>query len=336
MSENAIITVPEERTLSMISMEIRTLHAQAQQVVLGYAIEIGRRLTEAKTMVSHGEWGTWLAEEVNYSKSTANNFMRIFDAYGADQQGLFGPEAKSQALGNLPYTKALRLLAIPEEEREEFVESNHVEDISTRELEKLIKERDEANARASTAEQANNRLIGQKEELEKVMQAEADKLREEAKAANERAETSVQQMKKAQEELEKAKKRAEAAAEKLKKLQENPVPEDAVEKIRAEAESAAEKAAAEKLEENLKEAKLTTEAAKKEAEDARARAEIAEKKLALADEDTILFKAQFARVQEEFYKCESLLNQITATSPEKAEKLKTAVFNLLDSLKGRI
>ena len=343
MNENVLITVPEERTLGMVAMEIRTLHAQAQQVVLGYAIEIGRRLTEAKSMVSHGEWGNWLKEEVNYSKSTANNFMRIFDEYGANQQSLFGPEAKSQTLGNLPYTKALRLLSIPEEEREEFIESNHVEDLSTRELEKLIKERDEAKAaeqkameRASVAENARDRMIEKRDELEKVLNAEAEKLREQAEAEKKKAETAAKEAEKAKADLEKAQKKADAAAEKLKKLQEQPVSEDAMEKIRAEAAAAAEKSAAEKLEEKLKEAAAKTEEAEKAAAEAKVRAEQAEKKLALADEDTILFKAQFSRFQEEFNKCVGLLDKVDAAAPETAKKLKTAMQTVLDSMKGRV
>ena len=343
MSENTIITVPEERTLNVISMEIRTLHAQAQQVVLGYAIEIGRRLTEAKGMVSHGEWGKWLEEEVNYSKSTANNFMRIFDAYGADQQGLFGPEAKSQTLGNLPYTKALRLLAIPEEEREEFIESNHVQDLSTRELDKLIRERDEekkareaAEKRASTAEQASNAMRQKRDDLEKFFDKEREKLRGDVKAANDRAEAATKQAEKAAEDLEKAKKKAEASADKLKQLQENPVPEDAMAKIRAEAEAAAEKAAAEKLEEKMKEAEQRQIAADEAVRDAKARAEAAEKKLALADEDAILFKAQFSRLQQEFNRCMELLDKVEASAPETAEKLKKAMTAVIDGFKGRL
>lgn len=336
MSENAIITVPEERTLTMISMEIRTLHAQAQQVVLGYAIEIGRRLSEAKAMVSHGEWGKWLEEEVNYSKSTANNFMRIFEAYGADQLGLFGPEAKSQTLGNLPYTKALRLLAIPEEEREEFIESNNVEDLSTRELDKLIKERDEAVKRASTAEQATARMIEKRDDLEKVMQEQVEKLREEAQSAQNRATEAEQQAKKAREELEKAQTKAKESAEKLKKMKEQPVPEDVMEKLRAEATAEAEKAAGEKLEEKLKEDRAKTDELEKMAAEAKARAELAEKKLALADEDTILFKAQFARFQEEFNKSIGLLDKVAVSAPDTAEKLKKATLSVLDSMKGRL
>lgn len=343
MSENAIITVPEERTLSMISMEIRTLHAQAQQIVLGYAIEIGRRLTEAKSMVSHGEWGRWLEEEVNYSKSTANNFMRIFDAYGANQQSLFGPEAKSQTLGNLPYTKALRLLAIPEEERESFAEANRVEDLSTRELEKLIRERDEANAarekaeqRAGTAEQAAESMRKKRDDLEQVMQKEVDKLREDVKSAKSAQDAAEKQAQKAQSDLAALKKKADSTAEKLKKLQDSPVPEDAMERIRAEAAAAAEKSAAEKLAEKMKEAEARQKAAEEAAAAAKARAEIAEKKLALADEDTILFKAQFSRFQEEFNKCTGHLMKVTVSAPETAAKLKRAMEAALDNMKGQL
>ena len=35
--------------------------------------------------------------------------------------------AESQTLGNLPYTHALKLLALPAEEREEFAQEHHVE-----------------------------------------------------------------------------------------------------------------------------------------------------------------------------------------------------------------
>lgn len=97
--------------------------------------------------------GQWLKEEVEFSQSSAQNFMRIFEEYGAKQVSLFG-DAESQTLGNLPYTHALKLLALPAEEREEFAQEHHVEDISSRELEKLLRERDEAQADAKSAKDA--------------------------------------------------------------------------------------------------------------------------------------------------------------------------------------
>lgn len=53
-------SLQEVRTLNTIEMEIRVLQDQAQRMILGYAIETGRRLEEAKTMVGHGQWGDWL------------------------------------------------------------------------------------------------------------------------------------------------------------------------------------------------------------------------------------------------------------------------------------
>ena len=158
MNELTEKTVGEIRTVETVTLEIRTLQRQAQQVVLGYAIEIGRRLVEVKEMLPHGAWGEYLRTQVEYSQSTANNFMKIFEEYGDPQQSLFGPEAKSQTLGNLPYTKALRLLALPAEEREEFVESHDVEHMSTRQLEAEIRAREKAEAEAKNAEEARKKM----------------------------------------------------------------------------------------------------------------------------------------------------------------------------------
>ena len=109
-------------------------------MLLYNSIEIGRRLTEAKLCLPHGEWGSWLEEKVDYSKSTANNLMRIFEEYGADQLALFGETgAKSQALGSLSYSQAVALLSIPGEEREQFIEENDAANMSTWELQQATR-----------------------------------------------------------------------------------------------------------------------------------------------------------------------------------------------------
>ena len=85
--------------------------------------------------------------------------MRIFREYGADQQSLFGGEAKSQALGALTYTKALRLLALPDaEEREKFLAEHDVSAMSTRELEQALKDREAALAEAASAREAREKM----------------------------------------------------------------------------------------------------------------------------------------------------------------------------------
>ena len=184
----AVEVPPPPRTVETVTLEIRTLQHQAQGIILNYAIEIGRRLEEAKAMLTHGEWGAWLKRELDFSQSTANNFMRIFREYGAAQQSLFGGEAKSQSLANLTYTKALRLLAIPdEEERERFIAGHDVEGMSSRELDKALKEREEALKKAAAAEEETRKLRQEagrlQEELEdqaQVYEAKLDSARAEA------------------------------------------------------------------------------------------------------------------------------------------------------------
>lgn len=351
MSEKLIINVPEERTITMVTVEIKALQKQAEQVVLGYAIEIGKRLTEAKSMLPHGAWGDWLRDEVNYSKSTANNFMRIFDAYGAEQQCMFGAEAKSQTLGNLSYTKALRLLAIPEEEREEFVEANNVEDISTRELDRLIKERDEARAalketkeRAEVAEETLEAAKAAQETLQNALSEQKKEMEDKLATARKELNAQIAKVTEASAKAEKAKADAKTAKDKLKQLKENPeIPEDAMEKIRAEAKSEAEKSAAADMaakvkaaEEKQREAERAAKDAADDLEKAKREKEALEKKLALADEDTILLKSEFNRLQETFNRCHGFLMKIEAGSPEMAEKLRGAMRSILDSMKERV
>lgn len=242
---------PPARSVETVTLEIRTLQHQAQQMLLSYAIEIGRRLVEVKALLPHGQWGDYIKEQVGYSQSTANNLMRVFEEYGAPQQSMFGAGANSQALGNLSYTKALRLLAIPADEREAFAEEHHVEEMSTRQLEQAIKERDEARAAAEqaaaeqrAAEQArdkmaeemkflNVRLSGAKEDREQAMQdvarLEAELAELKAKPVDVAVETVVDQaaidkarsdaIAEMQEKLDKAKEAAAKARDRQKQAE---------------------------------------------------------------------------------------------------------------------
>lgn len=347
----------QERTVEMVTLEIRTLHKQAQQVVLGYAIEIGRRLVEVKSMLPHGAWGDYLKNEVNYSHSTANNFMRIFEEYGAAQQSLFGPEAKSQTLGNLPYTKALQLIAVPEDEREEFVREHDVENISSRELQRIIRERDQAVADAKAAEQARDKMqddmrlanarltsanaetlnIQHKLEFEKNR---ADGYQKMLQGQKEKAQAAQEQLDKLRRDLEEARNRPVEVA-----VQE---PDPAV--IEAAAEKAAKEAAAEakrKTEERLKkqiqaaeqakaEADAAVEAAREEQRAAQQRAEELEKQLVLAraaqNPAIVEFKVHFDAVQKEF---SDLYNSLEQVSGEERQKLVAAFQALCKAMMER-
>ena len=129
------------RTPETVGAEIRGLTAQAKQMTLWFGIEIGRRLCEVKEMIGHGEWLPYLKAQTEFSQSTASRFMTLYREYGAQQQTLFGAESNYPTLNNLSISNALRLLALPENERESFAEEHDVEHMSARELEELIQEK---------------------------------------------------------------------------------------------------------------------------------------------------------------------------------------------------
>ena len=66
---------PEE-----IATRINEEHSRAYvkaRDALSHARAAGELLIEAKSLLKHGEWGNWLAENVSFSESTAQNYMRL-------------------------------------------------------------------------------------------------------------------------------------------------------------------------------------------------------------------------------------------------------------------
>lgn len=164
-----------DRTPQLIAAEINGIKEQTRKMLLYNSIEIGRRLVEAKSMIEHGEWGEWLEKSVDYSQRTANNLMRIFEEYGSNQIGLFGNNANSQTFSNLTYSQAIALLGVPQEEREEFIKENDVENMSTRELQQAIKERDQANKELEIFKRvANEKAEEALKLIEEKQRAESD------------------------------------------------------------------------------------------------------------------------------------------------------------------
>ena len=147
--------------LAVLAGEINFIKEQAreaiQQMAFRSAVEIGRRLVEAKEQVAHGEWGAWLEENVQYSQDTATRFMNIYKGFAVN--------GNSAPVRNLTFTQAVALLGIKDaSEREAFMAEKHevtdrsgekelksVEDMSKRELEKAIRELNAAKAEAEAA-----------------------------------------------------------------------------------------------------------------------------------------------------------------------------------------
>ena len=329
------------RTVETVTLEIRTLQRQAQQIMLGYAVEIGRRLEEVKAILPHGQWGDYLKNEVDYSQSTANNFMRIYREYGAAQQSLFGGEAKSQAFANLTYTKALRLLAIPnEEEREQFMVEHDVEGMSNRELDKALKEREEALEAAAAAQDeaqgARREADRLREELAgqaQVYKAKLTSAEVEAQQAREAQEKATAKAQRLQDALSEANTSAQAAeAEHTKMLQELEELRNRPAETDTEAVEAARKAAIEEMTgkvDKAKEAKKKADTARKAAEEALAAAqkELAELKakgpqvreLTQEEKDTLTASAVERARAEDVERLQELKKKLAAADPNAAE-----------------
>ena len=331
--ENAIINNPQQSLdksrIDDLTNKIKWKTAQAQRFALEYIIEIGGYLAEAKALLPHGEWGNWLKNKVNYSQSTAISFMKLYEEYGNRQESLFS--SNSQAIMNLPYTKALRLLAIPEEEREQFVEENKVEEMSTRELEKAIKERDEARAKVEDM----LGLQAEKEKAESMLQYNRDKVKD----LNETVDSLNREVAAYKDKLEKAKEAEKKAKAKLKELKENPeIPQEVTDKIKAEAEAKATAEASAQLEKKLADindkieaANLAKQAAERDAAKAQQNAADLKKQLQMSNPDVAAFKVHFKAVQEDMLKLKETLEAVAKADPDTAKNLTEAMKALIKS-----
>lgn len=303
----------EDRTIEAITGEILDAQRQGGEAIL----TIGRCLNEAKNMLPHGEWLPWLAEKVGYSEKTAQNFMRLAREF-----------SNPQALADLGATKALKLLALPQEEREKFVEDHNVIDMTTRQLEQAIRERDEARKaaeeakeEANTAEQArakmaedmallNARLTGAREDREEAVES-AKKLEAElAELKNRPVEVAVETVADP-EALEKA--RAEAVAEMQAKLD------------RAKEAAAKAKYRQQKAEADLDQVKTQLQ----ESERARKNAVLA------SDEDMATFQVLFQQAQDQANKMRGILLKLRGRADQTAAQGVEKALRALSEVIGR-
>lgn len=266
MSEELIY----QRNIADVTLDIRRKTGE----FLLTAIEIGRLLFEAKSMVEPGGWGKYIEEELPFSQSWANNYMKLYKEFGSDQTSLFG---NSQTFLKLRPTQALELLQLPMEDREAFVESHDVENMSTRQLRSEVQAQLEAERTGREVAEAKLRdteqiLLDTQQQLsaakssEGAWQQEIDKLNAEKHLAETGEKNAMSKVEVLEKQLKDAQKAVRQAKTDLKHAKEHPeVPESMMEQLRAQAETeAAEKAEAD-LQKKLYEAAtaLDKEAAKR-------------------------------------------------------------------------
>ncbi len=331
--ERELIEMENEEEAAKLASEINAIKRTTAQNVLSSAIEIGRLLCEAKEKVSFGEWGKWLKSNVAYSVTTANNMMRLYkERTKLDQIDLFGNNDFSIFEGLNP-SQALALLDIPAEERREFAEENDIQNMSVRELQAAIRERDAEKARADAAEEE----LAVYKESDRDITAERDKLldeiselEEKLSAAEESSSTDIEgELKKLRSELESKhkaeldKKLSEAALNNDKKLAEA--------KKKSEADAAAVRAELEKEKERIiKEERERAELASGE------RIKELEARLASARSQSspylVRFKVHMEAFQNSYADMLRVTEEAEGSEPEVGAKLRELVKTLIGAL----
>lgn len=327
------------RTPETLGAEVRNLTNAARYITVYYGIEIGRRLTEAKELVAHGEWMDWLKNETELSQSAANRLMRIYAEYGQKMGLGIAPDANSSMLNNLSVSNALRLLAVPEEERETFAETVDAEHLSTRELEEAIRERDEAIKREKEALARENDTKLNLQMTESRLEDALKEARDATMAARKQNEEfSLIENEYIEKISELEKRPIEVAVQEPDPAEIERRVQEATEAARAEKaateqklaeEKKKAKAAADKLREKLKaaEEKLASAGAEDKAAAETAQAEISalKKQLAMSGEEMVTFKLRFAEWQEAYAAMLRALAEVEKLDGEKAAKGAAAI-----------
>ncbi|KJR44944.1 1-acyl-sn-glycerol-3-phosphate acyltransferase [Desulfosporosinus sp. I2] len=158
---DTVTDVISGRTTHVIAAEINMIKYQAERIYLAAAVEIGKRLTEAKAMLKHGEWGKWLEESVDFSQSRANKLMRIFKEYGAEHL----TSSNSDSNPNLNYSQAVLLLGIPKEERAQFIIDMDIEGMTNQELRKAVNERMQTRQEKDQVLQEKDQVLQEKDQV---------------------------------------------------------------------------------------------------------------------------------------------------------------------------
>lgn len=162
------------RDQSTIATEINIIKDHTNKVLLTSAVEIGKRLKEAKQLIGHGNWSNWLEEEVSYSQRTAQNLMRLYEEYN---DKMIEGEIRN-SLADLGYTQAIAMLKLDEELREDFMIEHNVSEMSTKDLEAAINERNAIEKEKVDIEKELEKQMSENSSINIQLQEKIKKIKE--------------------------------------------------------------------------------------------------------------------------------------------------------------
>lgn len=317
----------DERMLAVyeaeeIALEINVIKRRLAQETMLAAVEIGRLLVRAKEKVPHGMWCDWLAENVAYSQSTANNLMRLYKEYGEQEQIDFFAENRMEIFGNLSQSQAVALLGMPYDKRKEYVQTHDMSETSVRDIEadvaalkaELEETRAERDRLGEEKEAAVMRALAAENSDEAVeLRREISSLKEKVASAEESRDSAVKSAQKNE------KDHGKAAKEWAKEREE-------LERQLAEARQATEQVTIHEEIDEAKRAEIEAQvAATYEEKLTTLRKESENKIMAAGNPAVIEVNILFGELQDTYARISALLVEVEATAPDVAAKLKAAL-----------
>ena len=326
------------RTMEEITAEAIRHQMEGADAVIG----LGKCLMEAKELLAHGEWLSWLSENLNLSERSAQRLMMI-------ARNCSNPTA----LSDLGKTKVLAILTLPPAEQTLFLNGDYVpegadksvSDMTTRELQQVIKERDDTQeqleytqSKLASANKQIGKLSGQ---LVKAQRSEEKALAKASRAEESRLKME-EDMRLANAELEELRNRPTDVA--IQYERDEAAIEEARQEVRAEMQGKLDEAnaAQRKADEERKAAEDALESARASAEaelqevnaqlDAARKA--AKKAIVDGDKDLAVFNAYFVQAQELAGKMRNAFLAIREKDPATAEKMTNAVKALQGVIGG--
>ena len=214
----------ENKSTEQLTAEVNVRYRQAEQLAGMSAMmlaDAGRRLIEIKARIPHGQFETWCADNLEFSKSKAEKMMKLAERV-ADENSLF---SKTETFTDIGISRVWALLAAPEEVAAEVIETNDVESMTVRELKAelaRVKEEKEAAERKAEMIDHNNddirkelasmqrklsETVSEKEfaEMQAAAQAQKEDLTKELSEAKAEAADIQMKLDKAKEDLKKQK-----------------------------------------------------------------------------------------------------------------------------------
>lgn len=320
---NAEYQVIQERTPEVIRAEIKTIEAQVFKITLEGVIGIGKKLSELKELVGHGGWLEWCEENLGYGERQVQRYMKISAEYGDENS----PYAKATSMSDLSISKAYSLLAVPEDEVEDFTEEHDIGSMKVVELEAKIKE---WKSKAADADAALTEEKSKNEELQKAIEEGETRRMELAKEIAElEGQTADSQ------EIEKLKSQLEKEKEKVKKAKADLATEKANVQTKIDAAIDAKsdelkKAAEIEQQRNVRQLEISKKAADEEIQTLK-------KKLEQSGSDEIaVFKVMSKQIQQDFNEMNTAIHTMAQKDFDQSERMKGALKRIMSELIGRL